>query len=326
MKTKTGLRLSYKWEVNLFPPSPFNFEMTVYNPGHFPTPTEIYQPGYWWQTTRIEGLPLGFKFENEGMIESPKIKLTLFSRKPPSPDLKEKIVKELKYRFELEMDLSEFYQRFKNDKYLDPVFKKWRGARSKCGYSFYESLMIYLVLQNATVKRTIQMMENLLSQYGTKVSFDGKELYCFWQPVDLEDVSEQELKDLKVGYRAKYFIKISQDFAAGKFKEQELRKLNPKQLLNEVDEIYGVGPASARYILFEVFHNHEIFDVLPPWEQKIYSRLVYDKPLVSSLKILSDLKRHYGKDTRFAAHLLFTDLFWRHREKPIDWLKKLTWN
>jgi len=297
--------------------------MTVYNPGHFPTPTEIYQPGIWWQATRIEGLVLGFKFENKGTVNDPKIKLTLYSQKPLSVDLRNKIIDELKYRFELDLDLAEFYEKYKKDKFLGPVFKRWRGARSKCGYSLYESLMIYLVLQNATVRRTIQMMENLLQKYGTRVRFDGRELYCFWEPKDLAKVSQEELKALKVGYRAKYFIRNSQEFLQEKFNEFELRKLKPDEILKRIDEIYGVGPASASYILFEVFHNHQIFEVLPPWEQKIYSKILYDKELVSTQRILKEFKKRYGRYSHFAAHLLFTDLFWRHHQKPISWLTKL---
>lgn len=320
---KKVLDLSHPWKTGIFPIAPFNFEATVYNPGHFPTPTEIYKTGIWWQATRIEGLPLGFKIENKGTVGKPEIKLTLYSQGPLEPNVREKIIGELRYRFELDLDLAKFYEKFKNDKFLGPVFKKWLGARSKCGYSLYESLMIYLVLQNATVRRTIQMMENLLKKYGTKVKFDGKELYCFWEPKDLADVSEEELKGLKVGYRAKYFIKISQDFASGKFDEIKMRKLAPEGILKKADEIYGIGPASASYLLFEVFHNHEIFEILPPWEQKIYSKLIYNKDLVPVRKVLSDFKKRYSKYAHFAAHLLFTDLFWCHSQKPIPWLTKL---
>lgn len=317
------LNLTSIFETEILPKPPFNFQMTVYNPGHFPTPTEIYLPGFWWQTTRIEGLPLGFKFENKGNVNHPKIKLTLYSQKPPTSVLRKKIIEELKYRFELDLDLSDFYEKFQKDKFLGPVFKKWRGAKSKCGYSLYESLMVYLVLQNATVRRTIQMMENLLKKYGMKVKFAGQELYCFWQPKDLAKVPEEELRALKVGYRAKYFIRNSQEFLQDNFNELKLRKLTAPEILEKIDEIYGVGPASASYILFEVFHNHEIFQTIPPWEQKIYSKLLYNKKLASVNKILGEFKKRYGKNARFASHLLFIDLFWRHKEKSIPWLAEL---
>jgi 3-methyladenine DNA glycosylase/8-oxoguanine DNA glycosylase len=320
---KKTLSLINRTIIFLKPKPPFHFAGTVHNPSHFPTPTEVYKRGKFWQAVRILGIPLGFKLENQGSVERPKIRLTLYSEKPLNKGQIERIVDELRYRFELDLDLSNFYNKFAKDKFLGPVLKKWRGIRSKCGYSLYESLMIYLSLQNATVKRTVQMMENLLKKFGTRVRFDNQELFCFWEPKDLAKVSEKDLRDLKVGYRAKYFIKISQDFLTGEFDEESLRKLKTEEILAKVDELYGIGPASARYLLFEVFHNHNLFDVLPPWEQKIYSKLLYDKDLVPADKILSNLQKRYGKWKRLAAHLIWSDLFWRHKEKPIPWLKEL---
>jgi len=39
----------------------------------------------------------------------------------------------------------------------------------------YSMLQVYVVLQNATIKRTVQMMNALLEKYGQKVRFEGKE-------------------------------------------------------------------------------------------------------------------------------------------------------
>jgi 3-methyladenine DNA glycosylase/8-oxoguanine DNA glycosylase len=39
--------------------------------------------------------------------------------------------------------------------------------------SLYECLVIAIVLQNATVRRTVQMMQALLERYGTLLSYDG---------------------------------------------------------------------------------------------------------------------------------------------------------
>lgn len=39
------------------------------------------------------------------------------------------------------------------------------------------------------------LFENLLS-------YDGKELYCFWEPEIIDEATEKELWQLKVGYRA----------------------------------------------------------------------------------------------------------------------------
>ncbi len=181
--------------------------------------------------------------------------------------------------------------------------------------------MIYIVLQNATVRRTIQMMNALLEKYGDRVKFDEKELYVFWAPKKLNKVSEKDLRSLKVGYRAKFLKRITEDFVKEKFKEDKMRKLSNEKLKERLIQLYGIGPASLDYLLFEVFHRNDIFETLPPWEQKIYSRLFYNKPLVSKGQILKRIDR-WGKWKKLAAHYIWTNLFWRHQKKPIPWLAK----
>lgn len=319
---KKTLDLTQKWSTEAFPKSPFNFDGSIYHPAHFPTPTEEYQPGKWWQTMRFQRKPLGIKMENQGTTNKPKIKLTIYSPHPLSADFKKSLVKEIKYRFELNLDLTEFNKKFKNDKILGPVLKRWLGRRLKCGYSLYESLMIYIVLQNAAVRRTIQMMSALLEKYGDRVKFDDKKYWVFWPPEKLAQASEEELRKLKVGYRAKSLKRISESFAQGEFDEKELRKKSPEELRQELIKLYGIGPNSASYMLYEVFHNHDVFDVLPPWEQKIYSRLLYNKTLVPTKNILADIDKRWGKWKRLAADYVWHDLFWRHQKKPIPWLAK----
>lgn len=314
--------LNYQYKTILTPKAPFNFDGSVFNPSHFPAPTEIFENGKFWQTTRFDSNILGFKMENKGAIEKPKVRLTIYSKKPLTKNFAERFIKEIKYRFELDLNLSEFNQRFKVDLVLGPVIKRWRGMRSKCGYSLYESLMIYIVLQNATVRRTVQMINAFLEKYGDKVSFDVKTLYAFWKPEELQQASEEELKSLKVGYRAKFFKKISESFAEGGFNEMALRKLNSEELRKKLLSLYGIGPHSVGNLLWEVFHNHETLDIMPPWEQKIYSRLLYNKVLVPAEKILEDMGKRWGKWKRMAAFYIWTDLFWRHQKKPISWLAK----
>ena len=166
------------------------------------------------------------------------------------------------------------------------------------------------------------MTENLLKNYGTKVKFDEKELYVFWTPRKLNKISEQELRDLKVGYRAKFFKRITESFVEEEFDEFELRKLNNEELKKKLLDLYGIGPASVGYLLNEVFHRHNIFDKISPWEQKIYSRLIFNKELVSEKKLLNWIDKHWGGWKALASSYIFTDLFWRHKDEKIDWLEK----
>ena len=166
------------------------------------------------------------------------------------------------------------------------------------------------------------MLKNLFDNFGRKVKFDGKILSSFWEPQRLDRVSEQKLRELKLGYRAKFIKKLSEQFAQGEIDEHRMRKMGKDELKQEALKLYGIGPASVDYLLFEDFYHYDAFDVVPPWEQKIYSKLLYNKKLVPADKILRDVKKRYGKWSKLAIHYIWEDIFWKRKTQRIDWLEK----
>jgi len=319
MKTTT---LKNKKEFFIFPTSPFHFDGTFHKPSHFPDKLSDWKSGKYWQTIRIGKRLFGLKIEDKGKTQKPKIKVSVFYDKIISDKENENIKNEIIWRFDLNANLKEFNNLAKSDKRFYPIFKKWFGMRNSSAHNLYELLIIAVVLQNATVRRTVQMMTALLDNYGSKLNFDGKDIFAIWLPEKLESVSEQNLRDLKIGYRAKFIKRLSQDFAEGKIDEQKLRELDQESAKKELLKLYGVGPETARILLFEVCHQYNTFDHIAPWQQKIYSQLFYKKPLVSVGKIQDDIKKQYGEYSMLAVHYIWEDIFWRRKNEKIDWLEK----
>lgn len=319
MKT---FNLSEKIVTYLIPTNPFNFNATMHKPSHFPDQLTLYEKDIFWQTMRFNNDLFGIKMENAGNTNEPKIKLTIFSKSKLTENRTDVIKKELSWRYDLGADLSDFDKKFKNDKFLKPVLRKWGGMRVSSAHSLYELLIIGLVLQNATVRRSVQMLNALLEKYGTPVEFDNKKVCSLWLPKDLAKVNEQELRDLKVGYRAKYFIKLSHDFAENKVDEQKLRNLPKEEAKKELLKLFGVGPETARILLFEVLHHYDVFYHIAPWQQKIYSRIFYNKKLVPVNKIRDEIIKRYGKWSMLAVHYIWEDIFWKRKTQKIEWLEK----
>ncbi|GIW63073.1 MAG: hypothetical protein KatS3mg090_0899 [Patescibacteria group bacterium] len=318
------MKLDYKKSFFLCPKSPFHFDGTFYKPSHFPNKLKMeeWEPGKYWQTFRVDKELFVLQVENKGTTFKPKIKITLYSQKPLNKKELEKIKQEIIWRFELDIDLKEFNKLAKKDRRFYPVFKKWMGMRNVSKNTLYELLIIAIVLQNATVRRSQQMLDALLKKFGTKVVFDKKTLWAIWLPERLKNVSEKELRDLKIGYRAKFIKRLSQDFIEGKIDEKHLRNLEKEACKQELIKLYGVGPETARILLFEAFHHFDTFDHIAPWQQKIYSRLFYGKKLVSAEKICKDILKQYGKYSMLAVHYIWEDIFWRRRNENIPWLEK----
>ena len=170
-------------------------------------------------------------------------------------------------------------------------------------------MVIYIVLQNATVKLTVQMLENLFDKFGMKLSFDGKTLSTFWNLKDIAEVTEEDLRELKVSYRVKYLKRISEKSANGEINDLVLRKLPKDKVKSEMLKLYSVGPASVEYLLFEDFYFLDGLETIPPWECEIMSRLVFDRHNVTSNQILEFFKSRYPKWSKLAFHYVWEDVF-----------------
>jgi 3-methyladenine DNA glycosylase/8-oxoguanine DNA glycosylase len=137
---------------------------------------------------------------------------------------------------------------------------------------------------------------------------------------------EQELRQLKVGYRAKSIKRVTAAFVSKETDEFELRKKSRNEQREALLGLYGIGPASVGYILGDVFHHLDELDHIFPWEQKIYSKLFFDtdpdEP-VSVDRLLALFNERFGGYRMLAVHYLWEDLFWRRKHEEIGWLDKL---
>jgi len=321
MKTLT-LKKTKKFFI--IPTSPFNFDGTFHKPSHFPNKLKLddWKPKEYCQTLRIDRDLFAIAIKDKGTLLKPKLEVTVYSITNLDARYFKKIKQEIIYRFGLNFDLREFNRLIKSDKRFYPIFKKWVGMRNSSQYTLYELLIIAIVLQNATIRRSQQMIDSLLAKFGIKAEFDNKELWAIWLPKELENVSEEELRALKVGYRAKFIKKLSKDFADGKVDEFKLRDFNKENAKEELMKLYGVGPETARILLFEAYHHYDVFEHIAPWQQKIYSRLFYGKKLVPTNKIYNDIKGQYGKYSMLAVHYIWEDIFWKRTTENILWLEK----
>ncbi len=195
-----------------------------------------------------------------------------------------------------------------------PVLLRWMGTRSSCAYSLYELLVILICLQNARVRRTETMMEHLFEAYGRRVTFSGHSLWSFWAPPALVG-QEARLRGLRLGYRARTLERVSRYFdQSARDYEDRLWALPDKDLATALQEIPGVGPATAGGLMFDYFHRYDSLTYLPPWETKIFRRLL-EKPNASQEELVAVAHRTWPGYSTLALHILLEDQFWRMRER-----------
>lgn len=311
--------------LTLTPTSPFNFDATFHKPDHFTSGDNHWEPGTRWQTWYWQDTPLGLKFVGSGTIARPSLAVEVYADQQISPHFLVSLQAEIIYRYNLDLDLAPFYKTLPDDSILGPITRKWRGMRPGHPSSLYEYLLIGIVLQNATVHRSVQMFQALLTHYGQLLEFDHHQLWCFWEPGGLSQISEEELRSLKLGYRAKSIKKIDEQFAAGNIDEFRMRELSREEQMDQLLALYGIGPATVWYLLFDVFHHWDFFNHISPWEQKIYSKLFFGQDPENPVPVDKLLKRfeQYRPYQQLAVHYIWEDLWWQRQHKSIPWLEKL---
>jgi 3-methyladenine DNA glycosylase/8-oxoguanine DNA glycosylase len=316
------LRCVKKTEIE--PTSPFCFDGTVWKPLHFPSSDQTWKPGVLWQTIRLEDDAYGYVMRNKGDVDRPLVELAIFGRNPLGEKTAEEIANEVRWRYDLDSQgVAKFVRKFRSDGLLGPVIKRWRGTRPKSGYSLYEYLVITVMLQNTMVRRSVHMLQSLLETYGQRVEFDGMKLWSFWRPDAIHQASEEELRRLRVGYRARTLRRQAAQFVSGDIDQAELSRLKGEALLRRLDEIYGVGPQSASYLSSEFFHDYDMIKSVSPWDAKIYSHLLFGHGRASPGRILEFLGANYSGFRTLTIEYLMTDIAWENREHGVKWLQKL---
>lgn len=315
---KRVLHLKKIGTINVATTTPFNFIATFWHPSNYESQLKKRSGNVFFQTIWVDESIYGLK------ITSPKVEtvcVEVYGREASKTALTV-IQKEIAFRFNLESDISWFISRFENDKFLkDPIYRL-SGMRPSCAYSLYEYLMVGTMLQNATVRRTIQMTQVLLENFGHPVHFAEIDLIAMWRPKEIHIVPEVELRNLRIGYRAKNIKRITERFVDGSISEDALRTMRKGDASHELVNIYGVGPQTVAYILFGCFHHFDALDHLSPWEGKIFSKIFFGRKDVSPEETLELVTKRYGSWRALATNYIFENIFWLRESKSIDWLEE----
>ena len=92
-----------------------------------------------------------------------------------------------------------------------------------------------------------------------------------FSPKELARASLEELLDLKLGYRAKYIHRLSQDAAAGVLDPKKLETMEYGQAMEYLTGFYGIGKKVANCVCLFGLHHIEAFPV-DTWIEKILLR------------------------------------------------------
>lgn len=304
----TELKRSFEFIVTPVPP--YNFHLTVRNPAgwFFFTPFEIYEGGALWTSTHILDTLVGLKLSSEGNVEQSRITVRVFSEKDLAPSLQENIKEPVNKALGADQDLTGFYKMAGNDNILEHVVEDLYGMHDRSPVSIFPEAVLAILLQMAPLKRSNDMMSSFIQNYGDVAEFDGKKVLAWPTPERTSKVQEEEMvKKCKVGYRAKYIIKIAQILSKEDFPSMEqLGHMEPEKAKKLLIELPGIGDYSA-----DIINPHGGFPI-DVWSAEVFGKLFFGKKPDNNREAVEIVKkegiRRWGKWAWMAFFYIVQDL------------------
>jgi len=302
--------LPYSTAFRLEAIPPYDFTLTVHKPAGWSllTSFETFEDGTLWTAMRLSsGELFGLKLKSEGTVERPKVFCELFSRERLRAEEKKELSKVVARTLNLQEDMREFYALAEHDSIIKSSVEDLYGMRRTKRPDIFPSLVLAVTLQMAPIRRSHQMMDLLIKNYGTKIRFDDR-LVAYWPSP--ESVAKAHVRELeakcKLGYRAKVLKGIAQAVCTGFPTPQELENMPPEEARAKLMELKGIGEYSA-----DIVSPHPGF-ALDVWSAKIFSALLFGEEAESPRALIPKLKRvaeeRWGKWRGYVFTYVLNDL------------------
>lgn len=179
--------------------------------------------------------------------------------------------------FDLKTDYSVFAAAIpKKDQYLMEAARAGSGIRILY-QDPWEMILTFILSQQKTIPKIKEAVEALCHGYGTPVRTDSQRTYySFPSAAQLHAASLEDLKALKLGYRAKYILRVCRDCTEGTLDLKHLSELTFSEAMIYLTGFYGIGTKVANCICLFGLHHVEAFPV-DTWIEQILLAHYYKK-------------------------------------------------
>jgi N-glycosylase/DNA lyase len=157
------------------------------------------------------------------------------------------------------------------------------------------------------MKRSNQMMDLLITNFGEDASFDGKTIRYWPSTQTIAAVPVEELqKKAKLGYRAKNLKAIAESLIQGFPSMDEFFAMEPNEAKNKLLTLYGIGEYSAELVMPKTGFPLDV------WSAKIFNVLFYgripDKPRDAIAALKDAAQQRWGNWSGYAFVYVLNDL------------------
>ncbi|MGE7915385.1 DNA glycosylase [Lysinibacillus xylanilyticus] len=210
---------------------------------------------------------------------------------------REEIVKYIHEWFDLDNDLTPFYEMAKADPLLIMPTRKFYGLRVIGIPDLFEALCWGVLGQQINLAFAYSLKKQFVEGFGDSIKWNGKKYWVFPSYERIAQLTPTDLADIKMTVRkSEYIIGIARLMVSGELSREKLMKMNFKDAEKYLIKIRGIGPWTANYVLMRCLRFQTAFPI-------------DDVGLINSIKLLSNMNRKPTKD-----EILEISLPWKNWE------------
>lgn len=214
-------------------------------------------------------------------------------------------------------DMENDYGNIKNqiaeaDSLLLPAINDKQGIRL-LNQDFFETLISFIISQNKQIPQIKQCVKNISHKFGKEIiGYNGGIFYSFPDVETLNSVSEEELRECKVGFRAPYIKSACKAVYDGTVTKEKLDRLSMEDARELLMTIKGVGEKVANCVLLFGLGRREAFPV-DVWMKRIMEQMYFGGKDTKKCDIETFANHKFGAFSGYAQQYLFdyarTNLF-----------------
>jgi len=232
------------------------------------------------------------------MAKQTPFEITTFSKKP-------------KNFFREDDNYGGMLRNITKDEIVKKASKYYPGLRVTSQDPF-QSCISFIISANSNIPNIRMRLQKLCIKFGTKVRFQKREFFLFPEPKRLANATLQELKECKLGYRAKYVLDTSRIIASGEIDFDKLKKADYQETKELLLKLPGIGNKVADCVMLFSLEKLEAFP-LDTWMLKILQKYYsgnfdVDKKNIPKNRyenIHQDVLNHFGKYAGYSQQFLF---------------------
>ena len=208
--------------------------------------------------------------------------------------------------FSLDVDLAEVYSALSRDRGLREALDRYRGMRV-LRQDPWETTLSFLCAQNSNVLRITRNVEDMCRSFGRAMSFGGHTRHAYPTPEALAGAGEGALRELGLGYRARYIVAAAERVARGEIDLLALRETSYDGALNALMALDGIGDKVANCIMLFCMDKPQAFPVDTHILQVLRERYPNAEEVHSSdiRRVRAWAQEYFAPYAGYANHYLF---------------------